>query len=248
MACLQAFKARYAGKDRLRTAVVIMLNPELPDDVLARRAELPLKPGAVTLQGRRVRLVPLDLPRDTEPLYAVMNGSPITLDERHLDAYDADALIWRYLFAGPFANADEFAEYLRVLMSAPDALPMCVFDQATGRQVGIACFMSNAPVHLKIELGSISYSPIVQRTGANTEVTYLMLRHAFELGYRRLEWKCNALNERSRHSALRMGFQFEGIQEAHMIIKGRNRDTAWFRILDHEWDGVRAHLEALLNR
>ena len=106
--------------------------------------------------------------------------------------------------------------------------------------------MSNLPEHLKIELGSIWYSPLIQRTPANTEATYLMLSHAFDLGYRRLEWKCNALNERSRRAALRMGFQFEGIQDSHFIIKNRNRDTAWFRILDREWLDVKTHLEDLL--
>jgi RimJ/RimL family protein N-acetyltransferase len=117
---------------------------------------------------------------------------------------------------------------------------------ATGRQVGVLNYMNNFPEHLKIELGSIWYSPLVQRTNANLEATYLTLKHAFELGYRRLEWKCNALNERSRRAALRMGFQFEGIQEAHMIIKGRNRDTAWYRLLDGEWAQVKPHLEGML--
>jgi RimJ/RimL family protein N-acetyltransferase len=112
--------------------------------------------------------------------------------------------------------------------------------------VGVTNYMNNFPQHLKVELGSIWYSPIVQRTHANTEATYLMLKHAFELGYRRLEWKCDALNERSRRAALRMGFQFEGIQDSHFIIKDRNRDTAWFRILDREWGDVKSHLEKLL--
>lgn len=222
-----------------------MLN-SLPDEVLARRERLPVKPDAVMLEGKRVRLLPLDIERDAAALYAVTDGSPITLGDRHVDAYDADEVIWRYLFAGPFAALDDFIAYLRYLVDQPNGLPMCVFDQASGRQVGIACFINNTPRDLKIELGSICYSPIAQRTGANTEATYLMLRHAFELGYRRLEWKCNALNERSRHSALRMGFQFEGIQEYHMIVKGCSRDTAWFRILDHEWDNVKRHLEGLL--
>jgi RimJ/RimL family protein N-acetyltransferase len=106
--------------------------------------------------------------------------------------------------------------------------------------------MTNFPQHLKVELGSIWYSPVAQRTSANTEATYLMLKHAFAIGYRRLEWKCNALNERSRKAALRMGFRFEGIQESHYIIKGRNRDTAWYRILDSEWPEVETHLESLL--
>jgi RimJ/RimL family protein N-acetyltransferase len=218
----------------------------LPDDTLARRERLPIKPDSVTLEGERVRLMPLDPERDAAALYAVMNGSPITMGGRHVEAYDADVLIWRYLFAGPFASPDDFAVYLRGLVGLPNGLPLCVLDRVTGQQVGIACFINNVPRDLKIELGSICYSPIAQRTGANTEATYLMLAHAFALGYRRLEWKCDALNERSRNSALRMGFQFEGIQEYHMIVKGRSRDTAWFRILDHEWDTVKAHLETLL--
>ncbi len=121
-----------------------------------------------------------------------------------------------------------------------------VFDIASGRAVGFTAYTSNMPEHLKIELGHIWYSPVVQRTNANLESTYLMLRHAFGLGYRRVEWKCDALNERSRRSALRMGFRFEGVQEAHFVIKGRNRDTAWFRMLAPEWPGVQARLEAML--
>ena len=224
------------------------MNPILPDDVLAQRTALPLKPVDVTLEGRVVRLEPLDMVRDAAALYAVMNGSPITLGARQIDAYNPDELIWRYMFGGPFATLDAMTDYPRKLIDAPNGLPFCVFDQASGRPVGIACYINNVPEHLKIELGSICYSPIVQRTGANTEATYLMLEHAFALGYRRLEWKCDALNQRSRKSALRMGFQFEGIQEYHMIVKDRNRDTAWFRILDHEWDGVQRQLEAMLGR
>lgn len=226
--------------------MVNSLPDELPDDVQARRERLPLKPDAVTLEGRRVRLAPLDIDRDAAALHAFTNGSPITLGDRHVDAYDPDALVWRFLGGGPFDSLDGFIGYLRNLLALPNGLPLCVFDRATGQQVGIACYINNVPKDLKIELGSISYSPIAQRTGANTEATYLMLKHAFGLGYRRLEWKCNALHERSRHSALRMGFKFEGIQEYHMIVKGRTRDTAWFRILDHEWDDVKRHLEALL--
>lgn len=222
------------------------LHPPLPDDQLALRRTLPLKPEAVTLQGRFVRLEPLDVARDAETLYALTNGSPITLGSRHVDAYDPDSLVWRYMFAGPFASLEEFTAYLTGLTASANGLALTVFDQATSTPVGVATYLNNSPADLKIELGSISYSPIVQRTAANTEATYLMLKHVFDLGYRRLEWKCNALNERSRRAALRMGFQFEGIQEAHMIVKGRNRDTAWFRILASEWDDVRQRLETLL--
>ena len=222
------------------------LPPILPDEMLACRTVLPLKPENVMLEGRLIWLAPLDVERDAATLYSLTNGRPIRLGERHHDAYDADMLVWRYMFAGPFATLDEFASYLANLVAAPNGLAMTVFDQVSKQPVGVACYLNNSPSDLKIELGSISYSPIVQRTGANTEATYLMLRHAFDLGYRRLEWKCNALNERSRRAALRMGFQFEGIQEAHMIVKGRNRDTAWFRILDHEWGEVRQRLEGLM--
>lgn len=221
-------------------------NDLLPDEILARRTQLPLKPAPVTLAGKRFRLLPLDVERDKNALYAVTNGSPVALGERTVGAYDADKMVWRFMSAGPFATPEAFEGYLRRLDDAPNALAFCVFDVATGRQIGSASYMNNAPEHLKVEIGAVWYSPIAQRTGANTEATYLMLRHAFELGYRRVEWKCNALNERSRRSALRMGFTFEGIQDYHMIIKGRTRDTAWFRILDREWPDVKRHLEGLL--
>ena len=105
-----------------------------------------------------------------------------------------------------------------------------------GIPVGVACLMANRPADLKIELGSIWYGPIAQGTGVAREATQLMLAHAFGLGYRRVEWKCDALNERSRRAALSYGFTFEGIHEAHMIVKGHSRDTAWFRYLVEEWD------------
>ncbi len=218
----------------------------LADDVLARCAMLPTKFAPVVLAGAVVRLEPLDLDRDVEALHAVSNGQPARLGDREIPAYDAEALIWRYMSVGPFADADALRDALRAQADAPNGLCLCVFDRATGRQVGAVNFMANMPEHLKAELGSIWYSPLVQRTKASLETTYLMLGHAFHLGYRRVEWKCDAFNERSRRSALRMGFRFEGIQEAHYIVKGRNRDTAWFRILDNEWPVVKTRLEAML--
>lgn len=220
--------------------------PLLPDAVLARRQSLPLKPAPVWLEGRTVRLAPLDPARDTPALFALTNGQAARLGSRAVDAYDADALIWRYMNSGPYPDAETMAENLAEWCDAADVLCLCVFDQASGSPVGSASYMSNHPAHLKIELGSIWYSPLAQGTAANSEATYLMLRHAFELGYRRVEWKCNALNARSRRAALRLGFQFEGIQEAHVIVKGRSRDTAWFRMLDEEWPKVRARLEQTL--
>jgi RimJ/RimL family protein N-acetyltransferase len=219
----------------------------LPNDVLARIDQLPLQPAPVTLSGQFVTLRPLDPDADADSLFAISNGTAITLQGRHVDAYDADALIWRFMGGGAFDNVAAMHAYLLTNFAA-NALPFVVIDSALNHPVGVATYMNNTPAHLKIELGNIWYSPIVQRTPVNTEVTYLMMSHAFALGYRRVEWKCNALNERSRRAALRMGFTFEGVQEAHFIVKGRNRDTAWFRVLDHEWAGVKAHLESLLYR
>jgi RimJ/RimL family protein N-acetyltransferase len=222
------------------------LPPSLPADLLQRRSELPLKPDPVTINGTFVQLRPLDLETDLEPLYRVSNGQSITVGERQVDAYDAERLIWRYLFAGPFATLAEFRAYCSQQIDAANARCLCVVDQASGHPVGMINLMSNSPEHLKIELGGIWYSPLVQGTKINTEATYLLLEHAFGLGYQRLEWKCNARNERSRRTALRMGFRFEGVQESHMIIKGRVRDTAWYRILAAEWPAVAARLRAFL--
>ncbi len=220
----------------------------LAAEVLARRETLPLKPMPVTLTGTEFALVPLDLARDAAILHARSNGEPIALGERVVAAYDAEALIWRFLLDGPFADLAGLAEYLQKQIVAPNGLCLCVRERATGTPVGVVNYINNVPEHLKIELGSIWYSPIAQRTNANLEATTLLLRHVFALGYRRVEWKCDALNLRSRKAALRMGFRFEGIQDAHFIIKGRNRDTAWFRILNHEWPTVEARLTALLAR
>ena len=220
----------------------------LDEATLARRQTLPLKIEPVTLVGRRVRLTPLDLERDTAALFEASDGRALAVGDRRTEAYDPDALVWRYMPGGPFASAADMAGWLRGQVEAPNGLCLCVRDVATGVPIGACNLMTNLPEHLKVELGNIWYGPVAQRSGANTEATYLMLRHAFGLGYRRVEWKCDALNARSRAAALRMGFTFEGIQEAHFIIKGRNRDTAWFRMLDTEWPARQAHLEALLAR
>lgn len=220
----------------------------LPDAMLAARQQLPLKPDPVTLTGRFVELVPYDEARDVEALYTVSNGSPIVVGDRRIEAYDPEELIWRWMFSGPFPTLSDFAGYMRGQTDAPNGLPYTVVQRETGQRVGVANYMSNVPDHLKIELGSIWYSPIAQRSPANAEATYLMLARAFELGYRRVEWKCNGLNLRSRRAAERMGFKFEGVQEAHMIVKERNRDTAWFRVLSHEWPEVKTQQLSMLQQ
>jgi RimJ/RimL family protein N-acetyltransferase len=199
-----------------------------PPEVLARRDRLPVKPAAVVLRGTRVVLEPLDLDRDVDALHAISNGSGDP-------AYDPDERIWRYMSGGPFRDAAGLRAWLATQDAAPDGQPFVV--RAEGHAVGVANLIANQPQHLKIELGSIWYGPVAQRTGVSREATELLLAHVFGLGYLRAEWKCDALNEPSRRAALSYGFQFEGIQDAHYIIKGRRRDTAWFRMLAHEWTG-----------
>ncbi len=225
---------------------MLPLPSPLADDVLALRDTLPVKPATVTLQGRFITLMPTDLDRDAEALYQISNGSTLDINGKHIPAYDADEMIWRYMFSGPFESVEAMRAYMKGQVDAPNGLAYTVVDNASGQVVGVINYLNNAPKDLKIELGSIWYSPIAQRTHTNLEATYLTLKHAFGLGYQRLEWKCNALNERSQKSALRMGFTYEGTQDAHMIVKNRTRNTAWFRILASEWPSVQARLEALL--
>jgi RimJ/RimL family protein N-acetyltransferase len=229
-------------------AIDTPIGRRLPAETLRRRSELPRKPTPVTLTGRLVQLAPLDLARDVSPLHAASNGQPFSLGNRRIEAYDPEERIWRYMHAGPFPDEAVLAGYLRPLVDSPTGLCLCVRDRATGHPVGVANYLNNTPEHLRVELGSIWYSPLVQGAGANTEATYLMLRHAFDLGYRRLEWKCNARNTRSRRAAERMGFRFEGVLEAYAIAKNCNRDSAWFRLLSREWPEARARLETMLEQ
>ena len=210
--------------------------------MLARRTLLPLKPAPIVLTGRVVELRPLDLDADVARLYEISNGSA----QLGAPAYDPEPVIWRYMGAGPFEDEAAMRGFLTGLNHTPNLLPLCVWRGTD--LLGIQTLMSNSPGDLKIELGHIWYTPAAQGTGALAEATYLMLGHAFDLGYQRVEWKCNALNERSRRVALRMGFQFEGIQEAHVILKNRRRDTAWFRILAEEWPALREKFYAAEQR
>jgi RimJ/RimL family protein N-acetyltransferase len=212
---------------------------ELPAEVLARREQLAIKPEPITLAGAIVELRPLDLDADCEALHAVSSGAPFQLGGRAHGAYDPDDRIWRWMSGGPFADAAALRRWLADQIAAPDGLPLTV--RVAGTPVGVANFLASQPQHLKIELGAIWYGPIAQGTGVSAEVAYLLLDHAFALGYRRVEWKCDAKNQRSRRAALAYGFAFEGVQDAHYIVKRKNRDTAWYRMLDSEWStfGVR---------
>ena len=173
------------------------------------------------------------------------------LDARHAgdlwQAYAGHDHIWTYLSTyGPFADASAFAEWLASRVALADPYSYAIVE-AAGRAVGIATLMEIRPAMRVIEVGHIVYSPALQRTPLGTEAQYLLARYAFEtLGYRRYEWKCNALNAASRRAALRYGFVFEGIFRQHMIAKGRNRDDAWYSMLDSEWPARKAAFERWL--
>ena len=184
----------------------------------------PVKPLQRTrLEGRVVSVVPLDSSAHADSLFDGTSG-------------EENEALWLYLFDGPFATRADFQSYLKQKASSEDPLFFAILDNVSGDAVGHAAYMRIEPGHRVIEVGSILYTPRLQRTIGATEAMYLMARHVFEdMGYRRYEWKCNALNAPSRRAALRLGFTFEGVFRQHMIVKGRNRDTAWFSMLDSEW-------------
>jgi len=193
------------------------------------------RPGRTTMAGRLVTLTPLDLLAHGDALYEGTRGE------------ENDSL-WLYLFEGPFRDRTAFDLHLQKAAASADPMFFAILDRASGAAAGYAAYMRIEPVHLVIEVGSILYTPHLQRTPLATEAMYLMARHVFEdLGYRRYEWKCNALNAPSRRAALRFGFTFEGIFRQHMIVKGRNRDTAWFSMLDSEWPARKANFERWLD-
>ncbi|MDQ2985806.1 MAG: GNAT family N-acetyltransferase [Armatimonadota bacterium] len=214
--------------------------------VLERPRILLYKPDSVILRGSRVTLVPAVAEADALALFENSNGSVVTLGELTAEPYDAEEKIWRFLFEGPYNDVDSFTNGLVKWIEAPNGLCFTVVHNESGRQIGVVNYMRNHPEHLRIEIGGIWYTPAVQRTGVNTESVFLLLKHAFGLGYRRIEWKCHSEHIRSRNAALRLGFTFEGIQEAHMIWKGSSRDTAWFRMLDSEWPEAKSRLESML--
>lgn len=154
---------------------------------------------------------------------------------------------WTYLPYGPFDSVESYAEWIRAGEGKEDPLFFAIVDRATDLPVGVASFLRVFPDLGSIEVGHLSYSPLLQQTPLSTEAMYLMMRRVFEdWGYRRYEWKCHSLNAPSRAAAQRLGFRFEGIFRNSVVLKGRNRDTAWFSITDEEWPGIKAAFERWL--
>ena len=191
------------------------------------------RPQRQPIEGELVRLEPLDPERHGADLYESSIGAEST---------------WFYLPYGPFAAEEEFLSWLRERAVLDDPLAYTIVDRGAGAARGIATLMSIEPDHGSIEIGHIWLSPALQRTRQATEAIYLLSRYAFdELGNRRYEWKCDAANAPSRRAAERFGFTFEGVFRQHRVVKGRNRDTAWYSITDAEWPSRRAAFEAWLS-
>lgn len=201
---------------------------------LAPDPEKPARPARVTLEGRFVTLAPLAVAHAGD-LYEASHG-------------EGCAELWRYMFVGPFADCEDFRADIEEKCVAEDPLFFAVLDKRSGRCVGLQAYLNVEPAHRAIEVGWVLYTPALQRSIGATEAQYLFARHAFEtLGCRRYVWKCDNSNERSKRAAARLGFGFEGLFRQHMIVKGRNRDTAWFAMLDREWPARKTAFETWLD-
>jgi RimJ/RimL family protein N-acetyltransferase len=187
------------------------------------------------MEGRYCRLEALSAVKHATALHDAYAASP-------------DSSNWTYLPYGPFASFEEYAVWVESMQAGDDPLFFAIVSYPDDRPVGVASYLRINPAQGSIEVGHLNYSPVLQRTTAATEAMYLMMRRAFEeLGYRRYEWKCDSRNAPSRRAAERLGFRYEGTFRQAMVMKGRNRDTAWFSILDAEWPRVRDALEQWLD-
>lgn len=187
------------------------------------------RPVATTLTGRYVTLVPL-APEHADALWECSRDEPV----------------WTYLTYGPWPDAASYRAWVERRVPGDDPVFFAVLVDGMPR--GVVSYLRIDEANGVVEIGHIWYAPEIQRGRATTEAAYLLAKHVFDdLGYRRLEWKCDALNARSRAAAQRFGFTYEGTFRQHMVAKGRNRDTAWFAILDGEWPRIRAAFEAWLD-
>ncbi len=187
----------------------------------------PAAPARKTIHGTCCRLEPLDPALHARSLFAA-------------NALDESGASWTYLPYGPFDDFKSYSAWLDQIHSSCDPLFYAIVERSQNDAVGVASYLRITPAAGTIEIGHLHFSPRLQHTLAATEALHLMIAHAFALGYRRLEWKCDALNAPSRSAALRLGFTFEGIFRQASVVKGRNRDTAWYAIIDKEWPALDA--------
>jgi RimJ/RimL family protein N-acetyltransferase len=192
-------------------------------------------PPRTPMRGRLCRLDPVDADRHARALH---------------EAYSADVegRNWTYLPYGPFESAEAYTLAIESVQGRDDPMPFAIVDLASEQPVGMASYLNIVPAMGSMEVGAILYSPALQRNPAATEAMYLMMRRVFdELAYRRYEWKCDSLNAASRRAAERLGFRFEGIFRQAWVVKGRNRDTAWYSVIDSDWPALRSAFERWLH-
>lgn len=194
----------------------------------------PSAPTRVTLTGRWCRVEPLDPARHGADLWLA-------------DSADRSGESWTSLSIGPFGGADEHRAWLERFAASSDPLAFAIVDSSNNQAVGVASYLRIALHDGVIEVGQLHFSPALQRTAAATEAVFLLMRNAFDLGYRRFEWKCDALNAPSRAAAARLGFVYEGVFRQAVVYKGRSRDTAWYSIIDSEWPALRIAYESWLS-
>jgi len=186
-----------------------VVKPELPD-------------ASVTLTGQYCYLEVLDADKHAAELWSVYS-------------LDTEGRLWTYMPQGPFGSEAEYRTWVEGAHHKADPFFYAIIDSETNEAVGVASFLRVDLVSSSIEVGWITYSPVIQQKPIATEAMYLMMKYAFELGYRRYEWKCNSLNQPSINAAMRLGMSFEGLFRQATMVKGHNRDTAWFAIIDRDW-------------
>ncbi|NKB76429.1 MAG: GNAT family N-acetyltransferase [Gammaproteobacteria bacterium] len=187
---------------------------------------IPDRPSRQVLTGKYCQLEPLSMEKHSESLFEA-------------NQVDADDRIWVYLPYGPFQSLEQYQEWISNNCFNGDPFFYAIVDNTSHKAIGVASYLRIDPPNGSIEVGHINYSPALQNTIAATEAMYLMMENVFHLGYRRYEWKCNSLNEKSCRAAKRLGFSFEGVFRQASVSKGRNRDTSWFAMIDLEWPALR---------
>ncbi|EQC28799.1 hypothetical protein SDRG_13480 [Saprolegnia diclina VS20] len=219
---------------------------QLQAELLEEAAMCPEKPPSFELDGSLVKLRPLhggsteDVKVMALRLYDISCGKALG-GFYGTEDYDVDALIWRYMVNGPFPTYEAFHEGR--IVELPNQRHFVVLHASTDEPIGMVCLIEHLAKDLRVEIGATWYCPAVQGSGANRESVYLLLRALFDMGYRRVEWRCDSFNVRSRKAAHSLGFTFEGVLRKHRIVKGLNYDTVVFAALDSEWPGIKEMLE-----
>jgi RimJ/RimL family protein N-acetyltransferase len=194
----------------------------------------PERPKAEVLTGRYARLEPLEADKHSADLFNAISE-------------DRSGENWNYLPYGPFSSHSAYHRWVKEISAGNDPFFYAAFDQKNHHRCGVAALLRINPRAGSIEIGHINFAPSLQRTPAATEAIFLLMQSVFEAGYRRFEWKCDALNLRSRRAAQRFGFSYEGVFRQALVVKGRNRDTAWFAAIDKEWPALKEAYEAWLS-